>query len=186
MQNRNSNKTIDTKLKILQAAARIITTEGVLTLTLAAVAKEANISKGGLLYHFPNKNALMNGMTDYLIQNFSNRVVYAANEDSCEKGKWTRAYTTTTFKQLDSELEMNVAFLGAVAIDPQLLKPVSEHFQALQTHIENDQIDLIVSTIIRLAVDGIYFNNLYGMSLKEDVREKVLNYLISLTKEDVQ
>jgi AcrR family transcriptional regulator len=184
MQNQTPNKTIDTKQKILRAAAQIINTTGVLSLTLEAVAKEAKISKGGLLYHFPSKDALMKGMNDYLLQSYIDEVECAANDDLYEKGKWTRAYTTITFNQLDSEFDMNVAFLAAAATNPELLKSMSKHLQALQVRIENDHIDPIVSTVIRLAVDGIYFNQLYGMSLREDVREKVLNYLISLTKEE--
>ena len=36
--------------------------KGVAKLTLEAVAKEAGVSKGGLLYHFSNKEALIEGM----------------------------------------------------------------------------------------------------------------------------
>jgi AcrR family transcriptional regulator len=186
MQNQTPNETIDTKQKILRAAAQIINTTGVLALTLEAVAKEAKISKGGLLYHFPNKDSLMKGMNDYLMQNYIDEVECAANEDTCEKGKWTRAYTTITFKQLDNQFDMNVAFLAAVATNPTLLKSMTEHLQVLQARIENDRIDPIVATVIRLAVDGMYFNQLYGINLQEDVREKVLNYLIALTKEDTK
>lgn len=149
------------------------------------MAKEAQISKGGLLYHFPNKDALMAGMTDYLLQSFTNEVVHTANEDSCAKGKWTRAYTAITFNQLDNEFDMHVAFLAAVAINPTLLQTISEHFQLLHTHMENDHIDPVVSTIIRLAADGMYFNHLYGIDLREDLREKVLNHIISLTKHNI-
>ncbi|MDF2873885.1 MAG: transcriptional regulator, TetR family [Sporomusa sp.] len=186
MKNQTSGETIATRQKILRAAAQIINTAGVFALTLEAVAKEAKISKGGLLYHFSNKDALMKGMNDYLIQGYINDVECAANEDPCEKGKWTRAYTTVTFKQLGSEFDMNVAFLAAVATNPELLKSVSKHLQVLQAHIENDHIDSTLSTVIRLAVDGMYFNQLHGMNLSEDAREKVLNYLISLTKEELQ
>lgn len=184
MQNPPPNETIDTRQKILRAAARIINTTGVMALTLEAVAKEAKISKGGLLYHFPSKDALMKGMNDYLLKSFIAEVEWAANEDSLEKGKWTRAYTTITFAQLDNEFDMNIAFLAAAATNPELLKSMSQHLQLLQMRIEHDNIDPIVSTVIRLAVDGMYFNQLYGMNLREDIREKVLNYLIALTKEE--
>jgi AcrR family transcriptional regulator len=179
-----SLETIDTRQRILQAAARIINTTGVLALTLEAVAKEAKISKGGLLYHFPSKDALLEGMNDYLLQGFTDEVESAANEDPCEKGKWTRAYTTITFNQLASEFDLNVAFLAAVATNPGMLKSMAQQLKGLQTHFENDCIDPVVSTIIRLAVDGMYFNELYGMHLEEDVREKVFNQLLRLTKEE--
>lgn len=175
-------KKTETKEQILRAAAEIINTEGVFSLTLETVAKKAGISKGGLLYHFPSKDALLEGMVDYLMQGFVNGMNATVNEDTCEKGKWIRAYTTLTFNQLD--IDMNTAFLAAVATNPELLKLMAERLQELHTRIENDNINPIIATVVRLAVDGMYFNQLYGMHLQEDTREKVLNYLISLTKEE--
>ena len=180
-----SQKT-DTKKQILKAVANIINTDGVCSLTLEAVAKSAGISKGGLLYHFPNKDALLTGMVDYLLQGFIDEMESMVKEDLCEKGKWTRAYITLTFNQLDREIDMNTAFLAAVATNPELLKPMAKYLQVLHSHIENDHIDPIISTIVRLAVDGMYFNQLYEMNLQEDTRKGVLNRLISLTKEDVK
>ncbi|MDQ0063824.1 AcrR family transcriptional regulator [Paenibacillus harenae] len=49
---------------ILFAASTIVKTLGAEKLTLEAVAKEAGISKGGLLHHFPNKQALINAMVE--------------------------------------------------------------------------------------------------------------------------
>ena len=51
-----------TRQKILTAASQIVQCKGVAKLTLEAVAKEAGLSKGGLLYHFSNKEALIEGM----------------------------------------------------------------------------------------------------------------------------
>jgi len=183
MEEQTALGTVDTRQRILRAAAKIINTTGVLALTLEAVAKEAKISKGGLLYHFPSKDALMKGMNDYLTQSFIDGVKRAANEDSCEKGRWTRAYTTVTFTHLASDFDINVAFLAAAATDPGMLKAMSQHLHGLQSHIANDNIDPVVSTTIRLAVDGLYFNELYGMHLEEDVRKKVFDHLICLSKE---
>lgn len=44
---------------ILLAASIVVKNNGVEKLTLEAVAKEAGVSKGGLLHHFPNKEALI-------------------------------------------------------------------------------------------------------------------------------
>lgn len=174
----------DTRQKILRAAAQIINTKGVLALTLEAVAKEAKISKGGLFYHFATKDDLMKGMNDYIMQTFFDDLERIANNDPRHQGKWTRAYTNLTFNLLDNEFDMNLAFLSAIATSPDLVKSLARDLKVLQNQIENDQIDPIVSTVIRLAVDGMYFNQLYGLNLKEDVRDQVLNYLLSLTEEE--
>jgi AcrR family transcriptional regulator len=48
--------------RLLDAAERVVTESGATHLTLDAVAKSAGVSKGGLLYHFPSKEALLEGM----------------------------------------------------------------------------------------------------------------------------
>jgi AcrR family transcriptional regulator len=177
------SKKTQTQENILKAAAEIINTGGVLSLTLEAVAKKAGVSKGGLLYHYPSKYSLMDKMARYLMQNFVKDVETAANSDPCEKGKWTRAYTALTFSQLESHIDMNTAFLAAVATNPRLLPPVVEAIETLQARIENDGLSPVTATIIRLAVDGVYYNRLYGMGLTEDTLKEVTERLISLTKE---
>lgn len=56
----------DKKKSILNAAADIVKEEGVAKLTLEAVAKKAGLSKGGLLYHYSSKEALIKGMVQDL------------------------------------------------------------------------------------------------------------------------
>ena len=47
------------KQYILESAANIVNRQGTDYLTLDAVAKEASISKGGLLYHVKNREGLI-------------------------------------------------------------------------------------------------------------------------------
>jgi AcrR family transcriptional regulator len=56
-----------TKIAILDAASKVILDKGVEALTIDAVAQEADISKGGLFYHFPSKKNLIEGMINRLI-----------------------------------------------------------------------------------------------------------------------
>jgi AcrR family transcriptional regulator len=49
---------------VLDALERILIADGVGSATLDAVAAEAGASKGGLLYHFPNKKALFEGLVE--------------------------------------------------------------------------------------------------------------------------
>lgn len=177
-------KKTDTKANILKATAKIINEEGIFSLTLEAVAKVAGVSKGGLLYHFPSKEALLEGMVNYLLCGFADDMGKTVLADNVEKGKWTRAYTNLTFEQEKDDIDMNTAFLAAVATKPDLLKPMAEQLQKIHVNIENDNIDPIIATIIRLAVDGIYFNQLYGIELKDSTRQQVLQRLIALTKEE--
>ncbi|MBQ0819063.1 helix-turn-helix transcriptional regulator, partial [Microvirga sp. HBU67558] len=48
--------------RILDAAAELVSEIGSGRLTLDTVAERAGLSKGGLLYNFPTKDALLQGM----------------------------------------------------------------------------------------------------------------------------
>jgi AcrR family transcriptional regulator len=67
---KKSKSRSDTREALLRAASQVVIDKGVEALTLDAIAQQAGVSKGGLLYHFPNKDALMGGMVEHLIQDF--------------------------------------------------------------------------------------------------------------------
>lgn len=51
---------------ILDAALAVAQRNGIAGVTLDAVAGEAGVSKGGLIYHFPSKEQLLQGLTDHI------------------------------------------------------------------------------------------------------------------------
>jgi len=58
---------INSRASILDAAQRAALREGSAHLTIDAVARESGLSKGGVLYHFPAKEALLEAMVERLV-----------------------------------------------------------------------------------------------------------------------
>ncbi|MGH8794253.1 MAG: TetR/AcrR family transcriptional regulator [Stackebrandtia sp.] len=69
---RPSNRT-----EILQAALRLAQRNGVGAVTLEAVASEAGLSKGGLIYHFPGKEKLLAAVVDHILEGWENSMLDA-------------------------------------------------------------------------------------------------------------
>ena len=67
MQRRYQMRSNNKKDQILQAALQVVEENGSNHLTIEAVAAFAGFSKGGVLYHFPSKKALLSGMVEHLI-----------------------------------------------------------------------------------------------------------------------
>ncbi|WP_117170037.1 TetR/AcrR family transcriptional regulator [Paraliobacillus sediminis] len=151
------------KVDILHAASKIVSERGIFNLTLEAVAKEAGISKGGLLYHFPSKEALVEGMVEHLAHNYQEKIETNAKADPVEKGKWIRAYVEVTFNQMYKNTDMHSGLLAAKAVNEKLLDPIRELYTQWQYDIENEGLDPIKSTIIRLATDGIWLTELFDI-----------------------
>jgi AcrR family transcriptional regulator len=51
---------------VLDALELLLVTKGERAATLEAVAREAGVSKGGLIYHFPSREAMVEGLLDRL------------------------------------------------------------------------------------------------------------------------
>ena len=65
----------DARTRILDAAEAIVRARGVPGLTLEAAARQAGVSKGGLLYHFGSKEALLSALlarlAEFVSQDFA-------------------------------------------------------------------------------------------------------------------
>ncbi len=167
------------KLDILNAASKIVKERGIFNLTLDAVAAEAGFSKGGLLYHYPSKEALVKGMVGYLAENYQEKVTADMEKDPEEKGKWIRAYVNVTFNQTNENKNKNAILLAAKAVDPKLLDPIREVYEGWRDQVEHDGIDPMKATIIQLAADGIWLSELFDINrMEEDKKEEVFQALI--------
>ena len=174
---------ISTRDGILLAADRVVVEGGVSGLTLEAVAREAGISKGGLLYHFPSKEALISGMVGRLVEGFTEALGRElAREKGSASGRWLRAYARASFADDRWHLEVSGGLLAAAAEDPALLDPVRRGFEEAQRWAERDGVDPAVATLVRLAADGMYFAQLLGFAPPEGgLRARVLEALLGLT-----
>lgn len=180
---------------ILNAAERVVLRDGVMRLTLDAVAREAALSKGGLLYHFATKEALIQAMLKRLIRYCEHEIETHRQHDTAPGG-WTRAYVRRKFAPVlpypgeadfPRSKEVGAGIIVAATTTPSLLDPLRERFQAWQQAIEHDGIDAARATVVRLAVDGLWLAELLGIwSPDENLRAQVLNELILLTKETRQ
>lgn len=165
--------------RLLNAAERVVSRDGVQSLTLEGVAKEAGVSKGGLLYHFPSKMALIRGVVDRMATQCDADHEKALADTNGEPGRFTRAYLearTEPFK--DEELPLHTAILAATGTDPQLLDPFRKRCCEWAGRLENDGIDPATAMVVKLAMDGLCLGRLMGMPVPEgELRDKVLDRL---------
>jgi len=156
-----------TKDRLLDAAAKVVHRDGAQALTLDAVAKEAEVSKGGLLYHFKSKNELVNAMVERWMAEFGQEIDGAGPN-------FVRAYIKASAPAGKEELGM----LAALVADPSLLVAVRRQYGIWQDRVERESRDPVDATVARLAADGLWLAELLGMgpptgALREDVLRRL-------------
>src|SRR5690606_20238522 len=81
-----------TRSRILAAAQELAHELGPARISLDAVAARAGVSKGGLLYHFPSKAKLLEGLVEQFLSRFNCALSDRERELSGEPNSVLRAY----------------------------------------------------------------------------------------------
>ncbi|MBC8078602.1 MAG: TetR family transcriptional regulator [Chloroflexales bacterium] len=174
-----------TRAALLAAAFTVIKHDGLNALTLDAVAHTAGVSKGGLLYHFPSREALVTAMISSPIEEFERALVERLRAAGYDRtpGAWLRAYIEANMDVVEHGADQSAALLAAVATRPDMLDPIREHTVAWQRRLEDDGLDPTLATIIRLAVDGLFMAELLDLAPPDAaMRTRVVATLLDLTR----
>lgn len=148
---------------LLDAAERVITGEAAGRLTIDAVAAEAGVSKGGVLYSFPSKDALIQALVERYVATYDADIDQAATlrVDGLRAG--IRAYVDAVRPATDAERRSTVAILAAAAHNPALLAPLQDfyrrHRARIDAHGQDDE-----AFIAFLAVEGLVMLELLGLT----------------------
>ena len=170
----------DTRDRLLDAAAAVVIDGGMKALTLDAVAARAEVSKGGLLYHFPSRRALVEGLVRRWVARFEAEL---QTGEGGAPGDWTRAYVRAsempglTAAERHSELGM----LGALLQGTEELEYLRERWVAWQARLESDGVDPAAATVARLAADGLWLSDVLDAATPTgDLRRQVLELIDGL------
>jgi len=177
------SSSVSARNRLLDAAELIVARDGISRLTLEAVAHEAGVSKGGLLYHFPAKSALISAVIERLMEQCESEQESAVAADSQAAGAFIRAYLAVRTKPVDPLNEtLRTAVIVALGTDPEYLSPLRERLTAWQARLVSDGIDPVTASIVRLAIDGLVVGRLLKVPMPEgELREKVIDRLLSMT-----
>lgn len=171
-----------TKEKLLEAASKIIITRGIGSLTLEAVALEAGISKGGLLYHFPNKDELIIGLNLYTLERFRDAI-----KKELESGTtYVEAYAQATLNDLfqHAYLGIDASVMAASMNREAVLGKWNEECVRFNEEMVKEGISFELGMSLRLACDGLWYSKMFGIGgLNEEEQRRIIAYLLQLIKE---
>ncbi len=110
--------------RILDAAEAILVRDGLLGLSVEAVAKEAEVSKGGFFHHFASKEALLGAILERIGVYFDQRIEAATAADRQPRGRRLRAQVRLAMEMEPAERRRMRALLMALIIAASDNEPV--------------------------------------------------------------
>ncbi|MFI5429569.1 TetR/AcrR family transcriptional regulator [Aeromicrobium sp. UC242_57] len=156
-----------TRDRLLDAFETLLVTAGSRSATLDAVASAAEVSKGGLLYHFHSKDELVDGMLDRLREQGKADVekMRTAPEGPVE-------FYLTTSINTGSDFDRALIATGRIAQENDsrasaaLADLRDDWFAVLRDHIDDEPL----ARTIQLIGDGLYFDDTTGLSEKNAIK----------------
>jgi AcrR family transcriptional regulator len=164
--------------RILSAAMAVARECGASRLSLDAIARRAGVSKGGLLYHFPKKDALMRALVERHLAEIEAATIAATNvpgRPNAVADAFIRAYRA----KLACEPAPPSGVLAALAENPHLLEPIRDHQVRIVERMRSSALDLDMSLVAFLAVEGMKALELFETDpLTSEERERVFEALV--------
>lgn len=170
----------DTRDKICEAAIRTASRDGLLAMTLDNVAREAGVSKGGVMYHFPSKEELVRGTLEYFGAKVELMILQRIADDPEPRFRWVRSMLSCLFPDPESPPSEGEPFspelldgfmLAAVAAavnSPGLIEPLRQMGLRLRQRLLSDPEDGLDQLFVWLAVDGLFLWQFVGLIRRDE------------------
>lgn len=158
----------DSRDRVLGAASAIVARQGAGNLTIDAVAAESGLSKGGVLYHFPNKHALLGGMLSRLMEEFETK---SADLKARTGVSELIAHLQALLERSAEERATSQALLANSAEDPSLLAPAKPFLNDMLLRIADESSDSQLALILWLAAEGIRFMDMLDILPAQTLNE---------------
>ena len=164
--------------RALDGALAIVVRDGAGNLTIDAVAKEAGLSKGGVLHHFKTKDALIRALVERTTLLWEDAVAARAATDPAPIGRFTRAFMAAL--QDPAIAQLGRGLLAAVALNSELLDPLRESFVRCRERISSDGLDLATAYNCILVADALWFQAMFDLprppdAVLEELRRRLVN-----------
>lgn len=179
--NSKQQAAVQTRTHLVAAALDTLRQHGANNLTLDAVAKASAVSKGGLLHHFPTKEALIEALLRQLFADFEQQVQGVYEREADGIGRWLRAYVRATFLVEESlPMELLGMLLSAITEYPGLLRLVQVDHQQWDDRLTSDGLPLPRVRAIRMAADSYWQERLIGIgATSAEERHDLVNELLN-------
>lgn len=162
--------------QILDAGEAVVLRDGMGRLTLESVARQAGLSKAGLLHHVPSKDTLIRAMVERHCAQWLDQFK-AKHREMRARGCGAPAIATFmetcmsgTHSWTDADRARNRVMVAALVHDEKQVEPLRRVMREIDELIASDRLAPGVGDAINLAVHGLWFQWIFGTGDVSEMR----------------
>jgi AcrR family transcriptional regulator len=172
-----------TRRALLDAAARSVVSHGA-GVSLDVVAREAGVSKGGLMHHFRSKDDLMAALADDLFDQFARAVEDRIDPQDSVPGRRLRAYVRATFDDLEHhDAVEQTTLMATLSSFPEPARHAQERYRRWNETLTEDGVDPQRVLLVVRACDGASIAPLFEGPLSPEELARTRSLLLRLASE---
>lgn len=170
---------------ILDAALLVTARDGAGNLTLDKVAAECGLSKGGLLYNYPSKEALLQAMLQRLLNSHRERMALEYETLKGQPEATLRAFLRAWKHDEQISTDASLAIIAAAAQNPGLLQPLKEHFRDIYSRVCRESHNRELALMIWAAADGLLLHRIMDVApYSREEKAAMFDAMLRLAGED--
>jgi AcrR family transcriptional regulator len=151
-------------------------------LTLDEVAKTAGVSKGGLLYHYPSKEALLTAIVERLQTEQNELYASLQTDGNGPVEAFVRLFDETKLyperSSIHIDAEKMIAFLTLFAVDQEYAERWKHDLDTFFTQFQQTS-DPVETMIIRYALEGMMMSEHFNVGIPpSELKQQIIARLI--------
>lgn len=159
---------MDPRTKILHTAMELATQKGISHLTVDNVAAAAGLSKGGVFYHFKNKEELLSSMVAQIILEFKRECQGLESQGLTT----VEAAIESSFAETQQQINRISALLAACAYDKNIGAQFQAEYEGWLDAMVAGGVSRATARLVATAIDGYYVAQALGVGAM-DQEEKL-------------
>jgi AcrR family transcriptional regulator len=165
------------KPALLDAALSLVAEGGVASLTYEALCERTGLSKGGLLYHFPTKEALIVAINERLIARYRDARLEAIAALPEGPSRELKGYAIASLNNSSNSDNVSAKMMVSGLWDVEAgLKYYRERFSQMRKGVGFDR-----AAVVHLATEGLWFLELAGRTpFTAAERRRIVDVLMAL------
>ena len=170
---------------VLEAAALLVREEGAEAISIEVLAAATELDEGAIRAVYPDIEELTKAAVGRIYASVLGDVADAVGDDD-EPGAFTRGYVRVADPDRpdrDDFARLVAALLGSSPYRPEFAESVRAEQATLRAAFDNDGIDPVSASIIRLAVYGLWLNDLFRIEpVTPERRREVIARLVEMAR----
>lgn len=163
----------------MAAAEAIVKDMGAANLTYDELVRRSGITRGGITYHFPTKESLLEALVEHDLQRWRECIAEKTAQFSGPQAE-LKGYIASSCEHDPDSARLCAGLLSVVSTSKALDQPWRSHYAAQLEQVQRSP-DPALALLLILAVEGLFWSEtLHLMALPVGLREQAVQRLLAL------